>query len=238
MLCKLHYTHPSQREFGPPVFCRTTMIPHLFTHALHAFRASPLHSSVVSFSWRWLERRKPKCSTKQWRDFKTKTNDRVVATVRKGFLGQFKINCTYVKKAYVRIVKMHPKIDRPHPMQVIIDSGSLCSSLGWRKSKHSIVKLSVDVTTNLTDLSMLSNYHQARVRCRRNLTSVSTPKQRRNPCIGLQGQQIKCFAFCFNLIGNLAMTFLTRHVLKSWYTAGGLELEDFVADSQTDLTRV
>ena len=113
-----------------------------------------------------------------------------MATVRKGFLGQFKINCTYVKKAYVRIVKMHPKIDRPHPMQVIIDSGSLCSSLGWRKSKHSIVKLSVDLATNLTDVSILSNYYQASVRCRRNLTSVSTSKQRRSPCIGLQGQQI------------------------------------------------
>ena len=161
-----------------------------------------------------------------------------MATVRKGFLGQFKINCTYVKKAYVTIVKMHPKIDRPHPMQVIIDSGSLCSSLGWRKSKHSIVKLSADVATNLTDLSILSNYYQASVRRRRNLTSVSTPKQRRNPSIGLQGQQIKCFAFSSNLIENLVMTFLTRHVLKSWYTAGGLELEDFVADSQTDLIRV
>ena len=106
------------------------MIPHLFTHALHAFRASLLHSPLFPFLDGDLERRKPKCSTKQWRDFKTKTNDRVVATVRKGFLGQFKINCTYVKKAYVRIVKMHPKIDRPHPMHVIIDSGSLCSSLG------------------------------------------------------------------------------------------------------------
>ena len=214
------------------------MIPHLFTHALRAFRASRLYSSVISFSWRWLERAKPKYSTKQWRDFKTKTNDRVAARVRKGFLGVNLRLCTYVKKAYVRIVKMHPKIDRPHPMQVIIDSGSLCSSLGWRKSKHSIVKLSADVATNLTDLSILSNYYQASVRRRRNLTSVSTPKQRRNPCIGLQGQQIKCFAFSSNLIENLAMTFLTRHVLKSWYTAGGLELEDFVADSQTDLIRV
>ena len=158
--------------------------------------------------------------------------------MRKGFLGVNLRLCTYVKKAYVRIVKMHPKIDRPHPMHVIIDSGSLCSSLGWRKSKHSIVKLSVDVTTNLTDLSMLSNYYQASVRPRLNLTSVSTPKQRRNPCIGLQGQQIQCFAFSFNLIENLAMTFLTRHVLKSWYTAGGLELEDFVADSQTEFSFV
>ena len=148
--------------------------------------------------------------------------------------------CTYVKKAYVRIVKMHPKIDRPHPMHVIIDSGSLCSSLGWRKSKHSIVKLSVDVTTNLTDLSMLSNYHQANVRRRLNLTSVITPKQCRNPYIGLQGHQFtgNVFRIFFQLDSKSAMTFLTRHILKSWYTAGGLELEDFVADSQTDLTRV
>ena len=199
-----------------------------------------LYSSVVSFPWRWLERGKSQCSTKQWRDFKTKTNDRVAARVRKGFLGVNLRLCTYVKKAYVRIVKMHPKIDRPHPMHVIIDSGSLCSSLGWRKSKHSIVRLSVDVTTNLTDLSILSNYHQASVRCRRNLTSVSTPKQHRNPCIGLQGQQITgtVFRIFFQLDSKTTMTFLTRHVLKSWYTAGGLELEDFVADSQTDLIRV
>ena len=148
--------------------------------------------------------------------------------------------CTYVKKAYVRIVKMHPKIDRPHPMHVIIDSGSLCSSLGWRKSKHSIVNLSVDVTTNLTDLSMLSNYHQAIERGRRNLTSVGTPKQRRNPCIGLQGQRItgNVFRIFFQLDSKSTMTFLTLRVLKSWYTAGGLELEDFVADSKMDLTRV
>ena len=199
-----------------------------------------LYSSVVSFPWRWLERGKPTCSTKQWRDFKTKTNDRVAARVRKGFLGVNLRLCTYVKKAYVRIVKMHPKIDRPHPMHVIIDSGSLCSSLGWRKLKHSIVKLSVDVTTNLTDLSMLSNYHQASVRRRRNLTSVSTPKRRRNPCIGLQGQRItgNVFRIFFQLDSKSTMTFLTRRVLKSWYTAGGLELEDFVADSQMDLTRV
>ena len=148
--------------------------------------------------------------------------------------------CTYVKKAYVRIVKMHPKIDRPHPMHVIIDSGSLCSSLGWRKLKHSIVKLSVDVTTNLTDLSMLSNYHQASVRRRRNLTSASTPKRRRNPCIGLQGQRFtgNVFRIFFQLDSKSTMTFLTRRVLKSWYTAGDLELEDFVTDSKMDLTRV
>ena len=148
--------------------------------------------------------------------------------------------CTYVKKAYVRIVKMHPKIDRPHPMHVIIDSGSLCSSLGWRKSKHSIVNLSVDVTTNLTDLSMLSNYHQAIEPGRRNLTSVGTPKQRRNPCIGLQGQRIteNVFRIFFQLDSKSTMTFLTLRVLKSWYTAGGLELENFVADSKMDLTRV
>ena len=199
-----------------------------------------LYSSVVSFPWRWLERGKPKCSKKQWRDFKTKTNDRVAARVRKGFFGVNLRLCTYVKKAYVRIVKMHPKIDRPHPMHVIIDSGSLCSSLGWRKSKHSIVNLSVDVTTNLTDLSMLSNYHQAIVRGRRNLTSVGTPKQRRNPCIGLQGQRItgNVFRIFFQLDSKSTMTFLTRRVLKSWYTAGDLELEDFVADSKMDLTRV
>ena len=41
-----------------------------------------------------------------------------------------------------------------------------------KKSKHSIVKLSVDLATNLTDVSILSNYDQASVRRRRNLTSV------------------------------------------------------------------
>ena len=85
---------------------------------------------------------------------------------------------------------------------------------------------------------MLSNYHQASVRRRRNLTSVSTPKQRRNSCIGLQGQRItgNVFRIFFQLDSKSTMTFLTRRVLKSWYTAGGLELEDFVADSQMDLT--
>ena len=145
-----------------------------------------------------------------------------MARVRKGFLEVNLRLCTYVKKAYVRIVKMHPKIDRPHPMQVIIDSGSLCSSLGWRKSKHSIVKLSVDVTTNLTDLSMLSNYYQASVRCRRNLTSVSTPKQRRNPCIGLQGQQItgNVFRIFFQLDRKFGNDFFnpprTQILVHSW----------------------
>ena len=87
---------------------------------------------------------------------------------------------------------------------------------------------------------MLSNYHQAIVRGRRNLTSVGTPKQRRNPCIGLQGQRItgNVFRIFFQLDSKSTMTFLTRRVLKSWYTAGDLELEDFVADSKMDLTRV
>ena len=199
-----------------------------------------LYSSVVSFPWRWLERGKPKSAPKNNGAI---SKQKQTTALRREWGRVFWVNLrlyTYVKKAYVRIVKMHPKIDRPHPMHVIIDSGSLCSSLGWRKSKHSIVKLSVDVTTNLTDLSMQSNYHQANVRRRRNLTSVSTPKQRRNPCIGLQGQQItgNVFRIFFQLDSKSAMTFLTRHILKSWYTAGGLELEDFVADSQTDLTRV
>ena len=222
------------------------MIPHLFTRALHAFRASreACHARVYIlplFPFLDGDHRGENLSAPQNNGAISKQKQTTALRWQWGRV--FWVNlrlCTYVKKAYVRIVKMHPKIDRPHPMQVIIDSGSLCSSLGWRKSKHSIVKLSVDVTTNLTDLSMLSNYHQANVRRRRNLTSVSTPKQSRNPCIGLQGQQItgNVFRIFFQLDSKSAMTFLTRHVLKSWYTAGGLELEDFVADSQTDLTRV
>ena len=131
---------------------------------------------------------------------------------------------TYVKKAYVRIVKMHPKIDRPHPMHVIIDSGSLCSSLGWRKSKHSIVKLSVDVTTNLTDLSILSNCHQASVRRRRNLTSViprSSAEILALDC--LQGQRItgNVFRIFSQLHSKSKKTFLTRRVLKPRYVHSG-----------------
>jgi len=171
------------------------MIPHLFTHALHAFRASreACHVRVyilplfpfLDGDWRGENLSAPQNNG-------AISKQKQTTALRREWGRVFWVNLrlrTYVKKAYVRIVKMHPKIDRPQPMHVIIDSGSLCSSLGWRKSKHSIVEISVDVTKNLTDLSILSNYHQANVRRRRNLTSVSTPKQRRNPCIRLPAIQ-------------------------------------------------
>ena len=135
--------------------------------ALLANDTRDLYSSVASFPWGWLERKKLSAPQNNSAISKQKQTTALRRDWERVFWVNLKL-CTYVKKAYVRIVKMHPKIDRPHPMYVIIDSGSSCSSLGWRKSKYSLVKQKFIWQQILVP----SNYYEASVRRRRNLTTL------------------------------------------------------------------